>query len=121
MAETWRIQGRGEVQRQTQLPAADQPRRQDSLRRGRDAKIVGAEHVDAAVEPTLGSDDLAFMLQHKPGCSVFSGHGDGGHRDLGHGLGPCNLHNPSYDFNDDLLPIGATYWTELAQAALPVA
>ena len=82
-------------------------------------KIVGVEHVDAAVEPTMGSEDFAFMLQHKPGCYVFLGNGDGGHRDAGHGLGPCNLHNPSYDFNDDLLPIGATYWIELAQAALP--
>ncbi len=83
-------------------------------------KIVGVENVDAAVEPTMGSEDFAFMLQHKPGCYVFLGNGDGGHRDAGHGLGPCNLHNPSYDFNDDLLPIGATYWIELAQAALPV-
>ena len=82
--------------------------------------IVGVEHVDAAVEPTMGAEDFAFMLQHKPGCYVFLGNGDGGHRELGHGLGPCNLHNPSYDFNDDLLPIGATYWIELAQAALPV-
>ncbi|MFM9899903.1 MAG: M20 aminoacylase family protein [Polaromonas sp.] len=83
-------------------------------------KIVGVENVDAAVEPTMGAEDFAFMLQHKPGCYVFLGNGDGGHRDAGHGLGPCNLHNPSYDFNDDLLPIGATYWIELAQAALPV-
>ena len=82
-------------------------------------KVVGVEHVDAAVEPTMGSEDFAFMLQRKPGCYVFLGNGDGGHRDAGHGLGPCNLHNPSYDFNDDLLPIGATYWIELAQAALP--
>ena len=81
-------------------------------------QIVGAENVDAAVEPTMGSEDFAFMLQHKPGCYVFLGNGDGGHRDLGHGLGPCNLHNPSYDFNDDLLPIGATYWVRLAEAAL---
>ena len=81
--------------------------------------IVGVENVDAAVEPTMGSEDFAFMLLHKPGCYVFLGNGDGGHRDAGHGLGPCNLHNPSYDFNDDLLPIGATYWIELAQAALP--
>ena len=82
-------------------------------------KIVGVENVNASVEPTMGSEDFAFMLQHKPGCYVFLGNGDGGHRDTGHGLGPCNLHNPSYDFNDDLLPIGATYWIELAQAALP--
>ncbi|NUT63560.1 M20 aminoacylase family protein [Herbaspirillum sp. C9C3] len=78
----------------------------------------GAEHVDAQTEPTMGAEDFAFMLQHKPGCYVFLGNGDGGHRDQGHGLGPCNLHNPSYDFNDDLLPIGATYWVRLAEKFL---
>lgn len=78
----------------------------------------GAAHVDAQTEPTMGAEDFAFMLQHKPGCYVFLGNGDGGHRDQGHGLGPCNLHNPSYDFNDDLLPIGATYWVRLAEKFL---
>ncbi|OWY27478.1 M20 aminoacylase family protein [Herbaspirillum robiniae] len=78
----------------------------------------GADHVDARTEPTMGAEDFAFMLQHKPGCYVFLGNGDGGHRDHGHGLGPCNLHNPSYDFNDDLLPIGATYWVRLAEKFL---
>jgi len=80
--------------------------------------IVGADNVDATVEPTMGAEDFAFMLQHKPGCYVFIGNGEGGHRDSGHGLGPCNLHNPSYDFNDDLLPLGATYWVRLAEAFL---
>ena len=80
--------------------------------------IVGAENVNATVEPTMGAEDFAFMLQHKPGCYVFIGNGEGGHRDSGHGLGPCNLHNPSYDFNDDLLPLGATYWVRLAEAFL---
>ncbi|MBP0600449.1 amidohydrolase [Herbaspirillum sp. LeCh32-8] len=78
----------------------------------------GAAYVDARTEPTMGAEDFAFMLQHKPGCYVFLGNGDGGHRDHGHGLGPCNLHNPSYDFNDDLLPIGATYWVRLAEKFL---
>ncbi|ONN68604.1 M20 aminoacylase family protein [Herbaspirillum sp. VT-16-41] len=78
----------------------------------------GADHVDAHTEPTMGAEDFAFMLQYKPGCYVFLGNGDGGHRDHGHGLGPCNLHNPSYDFNDDLLPIGATYWVRLAEKFL---
>ena len=83
-------------------------------------QIVGDANVNAAVEPTMGSEDFAFMLQAKPGCYVFIGNGEGEHREMGHGLGPCNLHNPSYDFNDDLLPIGATYWTRLAESALPV-
>jgi amidohydrolase len=80
--------------------------------------IVGADKVDAQVEPTMGAEDFAFMLQEKPGCYVFIGNGEGSHRDSGHGLGPCNLHNPSYDFNDDLLPLGATYWVRLAEAWL---
>ncbi|RJG07191.1 amidohydrolase [Noviherbaspirillum cavernae] len=80
--------------------------------------VVGAQNVDTKVEPTMGAEDFAFMLQEKPGCYVFIGNGEGAHRDSGHGLGPCNLHNPSYDFNDDLLPIGATYWVRLAEAYL---
>ena len=83
--------------------------------------IVGDDAVNSAVEPTMGAEDFAFMLQEKPGCYVFIGNGEGEHRDFGHGLGPCNLHNPSYDFNDDLLPIGATYWVRLAEAYLPPA
>ncbi|MBC7573192.1 MAG: amidohydrolase [Herminiimonas sp.] len=83
--------------------------------------IVGDDAVNSAVEPTMGAEDFAFMLQEKPGCYVFIGNGEGEHRDFGHGLGPCNLHNPSYDFNDDLLPIGATYWVRLAEAYLPLA
>ncbi len=80
--------------------------------------MVGPDSVDAAVEPSMGAEDFAFMLQHKPGCYVFIGNGEGDHRAAGHGLGPCNLHNPSYDFNDDLLPIGASYWVQLAHAWL---
>ena len=80
--------------------------------------MVGARNVNAAVEPTMGAEDFAFMLQQKPGCYVFIGNGEGAHRTMGHGLGPCNLHNPSYDFNDELLPIGASYWVRLAQAYL---
>jgi amidohydrolase len=80
--------------------------------------IVGDNNVDAQVEPTMGAEDFAFMLQEKPGCYVFIGNGEGAHREAGHGLGPCNLHNPSYDFNDDLLPIGATYWVRLAESYL---
>ena len=84
-------------------------------------QIVGTDQVNAHVEPTMGSEDFAFMLQAKPGCYVFIGNGEGDHREMGHGLGPCNLHNPRNDFNDDLLPIGATYWVHLAEAALPAA
>jgi len=80
--------------------------------------MVGSDNVNPEVEPTMGAEDFAFMLQNKPGCYVFIGNGEGAHRDSGHGLGPCNLHNASYDFNDDLLPIGASYWVNLAETYL---
>ena len=76
--------------------------------------IVGEQNV-LPQEPTGGAEDFAFMLQAKPGAYVFIANGDGDHRDMGHGGGPCTLHNPSYDFNDDLIPLGATYWVKLAE------
>lgn len=79
--------------------------------------IVGPERV-LAQEPTMGAEDFAFMLQAKPGAYCFIANGDGDHRSIGHGGGPCTLHNPSYDFNDALIPLGATYWVRLAQAWL---
>jgi hippurate hydrolase len=82
--------------------------------------VVGAANVNTAVEPTMGAEDFAFMLQAKPGCYVFIGNGDGEHRAGGHGLGPCQLHNGSYDFNDQLLPIGASYWVRLVEMGLAV-
>ena len=80
--------------------------------------IVGEDKVNANVEPSMGAEDFAYMLMEKPGCYVFLGNGEGDHRSAGHGLGPCNLHNPSYDFNDELLPIGGTYWVRLAETYL---
>ncbi|AVP56242.1 M20 aminoacylase family protein [Pulveribacter suum] len=77
------------------------------------AAIVGESGVRPQ-EPTMGAEDFAFMLQAKPGAYVFIGNGEGDHRAVGHGGGPCTLHNPSYDFNDDLIPLGGTYWVQLA-------
>ncbi len=79
------------------------------------ASIVGPDNV-LQQEPTMGAEDFSFMLQVKPGCYNFIANGDGSHRDIDHGGGPCMLHNPSYDFNDDLIPLGATYWVRLAEA-----
>jgi len=78
------------------------------------AGIVGEQNA-MAQEPTMGAEDFAFMLQAKPGAYCFIGNGDGEHRALGHSAGPCTLHNPSYDFNDALIPLGATYWVRLAE------
>ncbi|WP_312411590.1 M20 aminoacylase family protein [Comamonas sp.] len=75
--------------------------------------ILGADKVKAQ-EPTMGAEDFSFMLEAKPGAYCFIANGEGDHRAIGHGGGPCTLHNPSYDFNDDLIPLGATYWVQLA-------
>ncbi len=82
-------------------------------------ELVGPDNVNAACEPTMGSEDFAFMLLAKPGCYAFIGNGDGSHREGGHGMGPCMLHNPSYDFNDELIPLGGSYWARLVQRFLP--
>mgnify|MGYP000863037600 FL=1 len=76
--------------------------------------IVGPEQV-LVQEPTMGAEDFAYMLMERPGCYVFIGNGEGDHREVGHGGGPCMLHNPSYDFNDALIPLGATYWVRLVE------
>ncbi len=78
------------------------------------ADVVGADNV-FEFEPTMGSEDFSFFLQAKPGCYVVIGNGQGDHRAAGHGLGPCLLHGPSYDFNDEVIPIGASYWVRLAE------
>jgi hippurate hydrolase len=69
--------------------------------------VVGDDHVVTDIQPSMGSEDFAFMLRERPGCYVWLGAGD------------CpGLHNPHYDFNDRLLRLGATYWVRLAEAAL---
>jgi amidohydrolase len=81
------------------------------------AEVAGKDNV-LEFEPTMGAEDFSYFLQAKPGCYFLIGNGDGAHRSLGHGEGPCMLHNPSYDFNDDLIPLGATMWVRLAEAWL---
>ena len=74
------------------------------------ADVVGAANVLRDLAPTMGSEDFAFMLQAKPGCYVWIGNGPG--------EGGCTLHNPAYDFNDEILPIGASYWARLVERSL---
>ena len=73
--------------------------------------IVGDEHVDTDHEPGMGSDDFSFMSNRVPGGYVWIG------------SGPVEagrfLHNPRYDFNDGILPIGASYWARLVESQLP--
>jgi amidohydrolase len=81
------------------------------------AGIVGADNV-LPQEAAMTAEDFSFMLQARPGAYAFIGNGDGAHRAMHHGGGPCTLHNASYDFNDDLIPLGATCWVELAEQFL---
>ena len=80
----------------------------------------GAENVVRDMPPFMGAEDFSFFLEALPGTYLFLGNGDGDHRmETYHGMGPCQLHNPNYDFNDALLPVGATYWVKLVEAYLP--
>ena len=74
-------------------------------------ELVGADSVNLNPKPAMGSEDFAYMLQEKPGAYIWIGNGDG--------EGSCMVHNPSYEFNDEILPIGATWWVKLAETSLP--
>lgn len=74
------------------------------------AEVVGKNRVDLKPVPSMGSEDFAFMLQEKPGCYIWIGNGPS--------KGSCLLHNPKYDFNDEILPIGAAYWVKLVETVL---
>ncbi len=75
------------------------------------AGIVGVENIERNPVPSMGAEDFAYMLQERPGSYVWIGNGPG--------EGGCMLHNPGYDFNDAVLPIGASYWARLAESLLP--
>ena len=75
------------------------------------ALAVSGDHgVDLQPTPSMGSEDFAFMLQAKPGCYIWIGNGTSENS--------CLLHNPHYDFNDEILPAGAAYWVQLVEQVL---
>ena len=75
-------------------------------------KLVGAEHVLRQRPPGMGGEDFSYMSQVVPGCFVRIGQADGA-------KGSTSVHHPRYDFNDDILPIGASYWATLVEQELP--
>ncbi len=77
------------------------------------AGLAGRENVTTDARPVMGSEDFSFMLQQKPGCYIRMGNGAPGEK------GSVVVHNPRYDFNDEALPWGASYWAQLAEKALP--
>jgi amidohydrolase len=73
--------------------------------------LVGAEHVDRDMEPSMGAEDFSFMLQNKPGAYLR----------IGQGTDNCFLHNARYDFNDDILPLGSALHAGLVEQGMPIA
>lgn len=73
--------------------------------------LVGAERVNRDPKPAMGSEDFAWMLRARPGAYVWLGNGTGS-------AGGCMVHNPGYDFNDAVLPVGAAFWVRLVETAL---
>jgi amidohydrolase len=70
-------------------------------------KVAGDSRVDADTAPSMGAEDFSFMLEARPGAFIFIGNGDS-----------AMLHHPAYDFNDEVLPYGMSYWIELVETAL---
>lgn len=94
--------------------------RETAFARGVLAQMLPPEQlIDQA--PIMAAEDFAFMLEKIPGCYAFIGNGDGQHREAGHGQGPCFVHNASYDFNDAILPLGASYLVHVARQWLGAA
>ncbi len=75
-------------------------------------RVVGEGNVATDTQPLMASEDFAYMLQARPGAYIFIGNGAG--------EGSCMLHNPRYDFNDEILTLGAAYWTSLVEQELNV-
>ena len=71
-------------------------------------EIAGEDRVDANVDPTMGGEDFAYMLNARPGAYIFIGNGQS-----------AELHTDTYDFNDEAIPHGVSYWVRLAERALP--
>ncbi|HRE22072.1 MAG TPA: M20/M25/M40 family metallo-hydrolase, partial [Rhabdaerophilum sp.] len=70
------------------------------------AEIAGEANVNRNRDLIMGSEDFSFMLEKVPGAYINIGNGDS-----------AQVHNPAYDFNDDVLPVGIQYWADVAKAA----
>jgi hippurate hydrolase len=71
------------------------------------AEIAGDPNVERSTQPLMGGEDFSYMLETRPGAFIFIGNGES-----------ANLHHPAYDFNDEVIPHGVSYWVKLAETAL---
>lgn len=74
------------------------------------ARIVGEDRVNRDTPPVMGGEDFSFMLNARPGAFIFIGNGD-----------TASVHHPEYDFNDDIIPVGCSYWAKLVEELMPAA
>lgn len=99
-----------EIKFLTQAPAVINAPESTALACSVAAELVGKNNIDADITPVMVSEDFSYMLEEKPGCFMFIGNGLG--------EGGCSIHNPHYDFNDNVLTLGSSYWACLAEEFL---
>jgi metal-dependent amidase/aminoacylase/carboxypeptidase family protein len=80
----------------------------DGIRRASCSRCRGTDKVMTEMPPVMGAEDFAFMLEARPGTMIAIGNGD-----------TAGLHDPAYDFNDEAIPYGVSYWTRLVETAMP--
>ena len=102
---------RAEVAYMRGYPATINSAREAAFAAAVGERLFGKENVDTAPWPTMGGEDFSYFLRERPGAYVFLGQGGG--------AGGCFLHNPAYDFNDEVIPLGAGYLAALVEQALP--
>lgn len=105
--------GSAEVQYQRGYPATVNTAREAEFAAKVGEKIFGRDNVVRDADPTMGGEDFSYMLQQRPGAYVWLGQGSG--------QTGCFLHNPGYDFNDEIIPLGAGYLAALVEESLPLA
>jgi len=91
----------------TGYPVLVNEERKTAFAAGVAREVAGKDKVNTDCAPLMGAEDFAFMLQERPGAFIYIGNGDS-----------AQLHNPAYDFNDEAIPVGTSYWVRLAETAL---
>jgi len=88
-------------------PVLSNPERETAIAAAVAGEVVGGERVDTDMAPVMGAEDFSYMLEARPGAFIFVGNGES-----------AGLHNPRYNFNDDVIPYGTSYWVRLVETAM---
>ncbi len=92
---------------QRNYPVLRNHERQTAFAAGVAGEVTGRERVDTEMAPVMGAEDFSYMLETRPGAFIFVGNGDS-----------AGLHHPAYDFNDEIIPLGSSYWVRLVETAM---